>query len=578
MLAGKRIVVLYALLAVVVAAVAGGWIASATIESPAEAAARTAPPAPSPILVPVERRVLSAEIVTRGTVRFGLPQRVSIAPSALRPSPGLIATLPLRNTPIEEGQALLTASGRPVFALAGKVPAFRDVGPGISGDDVRQLEEALARLGFDPGPVDGAYDRRTADAVAAWYASRGWEPFGPTRDQLAAIRTLERDWADAVRSHVAASAAAASAAGTVAAARATAEQAQRAAALELAARTDDRRLVAEARGGAASPRVESERARARHAEAASAADVAARIADRALIALDPRQPQTARLNADAQLEVARAARRRTQLEGEQAIRAAEHEVALAAERVRLADAAARSAQLEGARAVRAALDAQRVADFDARLSAERADRLAAELEVARRRLGVQVPADEVVFIPALPVRVEEVTAAVGAQAVGPVLSVTDNQLAVDSALPLDSAPLVRPGMRVALDERTLGVRASGVVKMVAGTPGTRGVDGFHIYFEVQVDETPVRLEGFSVRVTIPIESTNGAVTAVPVSALSLAADGSSRVQVQNNGALEYLTVTPGLSAGGYVEVTPVEGRLEPGQLVVVGYKNPEGAN
>jgi hypothetical protein len=198
--------------------------------------------------------------------------------------------------------------------------------------------------------------------------------------------------------------------------------------------------------------------------------------------------------------------------------------------------------------------------------------------VARRRLGVQVPADEVVFIPALPVRVEEVTAAVGAHAVGPVLSVTDNQLAVDSALPLDSAPLVRPGMRVALDERTLGVRASGVVKMVAGTPGTRGVDGFHIYFEVQVDETPVRLEGFSVRVTIPIESTNGAVTAVPVSALSLAADGSSRVQVQNNGALEYLTVTPGLSAGGYAEVTPVEGRLEPGQLVVVGYKNPEGAN
>lgn len=65
---------------------------------------------------------------------------------------------------------------------------------------------------------------------------------------------------------------------------------------------------------------------------------------------------------------------------------------------------------------------------------------------------------------------------------------------------------------------------------------------------------------------------------MPVSALSLAADGSSRVQVQNNGALEYLTVTPGLSAGGYVEVTPVEGRLEPGQLVVVGYKNPEGAN
>ena len=50
--------------------------------------------------------------------------------------------------------------------------------------------------------------------------------------------------------------------------------------------------------------------------------------------------------------------------------------------------------------------------------------------------------------------------------------------------------------------------------------------------EVRVDPTPVKLDGFSVRLTIPIKSTDGAVTAVPMSALSLAADGSSRVQVQ----------------------------------------------
>ncbi len=74
------------------------------------------------------------------------------------------------------------------------------------------------------------------------------------------------------------------------------------------------------------------------------------------------------------------------------------------------------------------------------------------------------------------------------------------------------------------------------------------------------------------RLTIPIESTKGAVTAVPMSALSLAADGTSRVQVENDGALEYIVVEPGLSADGFVEVTPVDGTLEPGQLVVVGYE------
>jgi hypothetical protein len=174
------------------------------------------------------------------------------------------------------------------------------------------------------------------------------------------------------------------------------------------------------------------------------------------------------------------------------------------------------------------------------------------------------------------VRVEEVTAVVGAAASGPVMSVTDYQLAVDSALALDAVPLVRPGMPVAIDEQALGVKAKGIVEQVASTPGTRGVDGYHFYLEVRVVEAQARLEGVSLRLTIPVESTKGAVLAVPTSALSLAADGTSRVQVQRgNGALEYVVVKPGLASDGYAEVTPVDGPLAAGQMVVVGYKTPE---
>jgi hypothetical protein len=57
--------------------------------------------------------------------------------------------------------------------------------------------------------------------------------------------------------------------------------------------------------------------------------------------------------------------------------------------------------------------------------------------------------------------------------------------------------------------------------------------------------------------------------------VSLAVDGTSRVQVDRGGVLEYITVQPGLSTGGYVEVTAPDGRLVPGQLVVVGYKAAE---
>jgi multidrug efflux pump subunit AcrA (membrane-fusion protein) len=573
---GNRISVLRWVLGSVTVALVGGWVAASWIESPADVAARTAPPAPSPILVPVEKRVLSSTVVTRGTGRFGLPVPIAIAPSTLKPTPGLITTLPLLNAPIEEGGVMLTASGRPLWVLQGAIPAFRDLVPSLSGDDVRQLEQGLARLGFEPGPVDGRYDAKTSAAVARWYEAKGFEPFGPTPEQVLQLRTLEQDLGEARKLELAATGAAAAAALSVEAARATAEHDLRLAENELAARQADQARLATAPGNGGKPlAVEAAQATAEHADTAARADVAANIADRALVVLDPRQPETARAAAEARLALARAAAEKTALEGELAVQTAEREAQLAAEQLALAEAAVRSARLAGELAVRAALDAQKVAELDAKLAKDRADRLAADLALAQSRVGIQVPADEIVFLPTMPVRVHEITALVGNAASGPVLSVTDNQLAVDSGLPLDAAALVKAGMPVAIDEQALGIQATGRVAWVAETPGTNGVDGYHIYFEVRVDPTPTPLQGVSLRLTIPIQSTDGAVTVVPISALSLAADGTSRVQVQREGGLEYLTVKPGLSADGFAEVTPIGGTLEPGQLVVVGYQDPE---
>src|SRR6476660_7701574 len=144
------ILVLMAVMAV------GAWVVGERIESPAEAAARTAPPTPSPILVPVEKRVLSSEIITRGTARFGTPQPIALAPSALKTNnAGLITTLPLPNRQFNEGDVLFTESGRPVMVLQGKTPAYRDIVPGTAGVDVLQLEQALKRLGYAPGDIAG---------------------------------------------------------------------------------------------------------------------------------------------------------------------------------------------------------------------------------------------------------------------------------------------------------------------------------------------------------------------------------------------------------------------------------------
>lgn len=153
--------------------------------------------------------------------------------------------------------------------------------------------------------------------------------------------------------------------------------------------------------------------------------------------------------------------------------------------------------------------------------------------------------------------------------------VTNDQLAVDSQLLLAEASLVKPGMPVTIDEPDLGVQATGTVVLVADNPGTNGVDSYHVYFETAIEETSTTIDGFSLRMSIPVQSTDGAVTVVPISALSLKANGQSIVQVEHDGVLEPLVVEPGLSADGFVEVRAVDGQLDPGQLVLVGYETAE---
>ncbi|MBR0829713.1 peptidoglycan-binding protein [Bradyrhizobium manausense] len=570
----SRVNVLWGILGLVGGMALGAWYMGSRIQSPAEVAARTAPPEPSAILVPVESRLLSSDVVTRGTVRFGLPQPISIAPSTVKGGAGLISSLPRPNTQFKEGDVIMSASGRPVFVLRGAAPAFRDMSPGTSGGDVQQFEEALARLGFDPGPVDGNYDQKTSLAVERMYQRAGWDAFGPTRDQRAAVAALERDWSDASRSRLAAESARDTAVKAVAAARAIADQNIRQATIDSAARFGTGRKLADARTGK-SLLVETERAKGTYSAAMADADVKTQMADRALVVLDPRQTEMTKAAAEAKLRVARSAQRKARLEAELAIDSATREASLADERIKAAEGAVQAARLEGERSVRAAQEQQTLAEFDVKVAAERYERLDRELAAARAKLGVQVPADEVVFIPSLPIRVHEVTASVAGNASGPVMSVTDNELSIDSQLPIEAAPLVKPGMKVAVDEQALGIKANGVVDTVANTPGTRGVDGYHFYLGVKVESTPVALAGFSVRLSIPIETTKGAVIAVPTSAVSLAADGTSRVLIDRGGHQEYVTVQPGLSTGGYVEVNAPDGRLAPGQMVVVGYKTAE---
>src|SRR5687768_4055896 len=130
--------------AVIVLAI-GAWVAGAQIRSPAQIAAETAAPDPSAITVPVEQRVLSSEVIVRGTVRYGSPQPVVLAASTLKQNSSatggsdIVTTRPRQGARVSEGSDVMSVSGRPVFVLRGAQASHRDIGPGSRGHDVRQL-------------------------------------------------------------------------------------------------------------------------------------------------------------------------------------------------------------------------------------------------------------------------------------------------------------------------------------------------------------------------------------------------------------------------------------------------------
>jgi len=173
----KRNTKLGVVLAAVAASAVVGWVAGQRVRSPAEIAARTAAPKASPITVPLESRRLMSEVVTRGTVGYGSPNTITLPASSIRPGNRIVTVAPQEGVVLNEGGVAMSISGRPVIVIQGDRPTYRDLVEGSAGDDARQLEAALIRMGHNPGPEDGLFDRRTRDAVTGLYAVLGFQPF-----------------------------------------------------------------------------------------------------------------------------------------------------------------------------------------------------------------------------------------------------------------------------------------------------------------------------------------------------------------------------------------------------------------
>ena len=183
-----------------------GIAASFVVKSPAQAAADAKPPPEDVLTAPVEKRVLKDSVILRGSVVAG--QSVDVMPtgSGGEGTTGAVITKAPKpvGTEVKAGQVLVEISGRPVFALKGRVPVYRDLKPGSTGDDVTQLQSALSALGHGVGgDARGTFGSGTKNALTSFYESIGYNPVSAQEDGASAVQAAqdavtaaERAWDD----------------------------------------------------------------------------------------------------------------------------------------------------------------------------------------------------------------------------------------------------------------------------------------------------------------------------------------------------------------------------------------------
>lgn len=553
-------------LGLVVVAGASGWVAGARISSPAEAAAAAQAPDPSLITVAVDERLLSADVIARGSIDFDDPVGLALSGAiGDADSKQIVTMIPEAGSSLGEGDVALEVSGRPVLVLQGDLPVYRDMRPGSKGDDVLQLEQALKRLGLLKS-ADSTWTDATGAAVQALYARVG--------QQANAASSADKAQLDAAREQVRA-------------ANQAVQDAQRAISESGGATgatlVESQNGVADATAGVTVAKKERAAANGAATGAVSVAQDALDDANASLAlatarrqqAIDtglhpdtgvaPTAAQSAELDADvaaAQLEVTAKTADLSDAQSQAALVKTQQDAAV--------QAAERSLTLAKARLVEAKrpgdVSALARAREDARRQLTEATRSLQDLEST---VGTWIPAGELIFLKRLPVQVARTEVERGDTVSSSFMTVSGSDIAMTVGLSESDAARLSVGDTVIIDEPDLLDETIEAQVSEIPEPGGSG----RVQVTVLLDTVPEQLLGANVRVVIPVESTSGEVLVVPAAALSAVANGDTRVEVEdadNPGQTRFVTVVTGLATDGVVEVRAVEGTLSKGDRVVVG--------
>lgn len=131
----------------------------------------------------VEEGKLSAMVSIYGTLTYrarsdGSPYTV------INQARGIYTQLPVGGDKVDCGDVLYRVDDNPVLLLCGTIPAYRDLHSGDVGNDVRQLNQNLHKLGYDatagvsinPGDID--FTSRTQKALEVLQHEEGFDVTG----------------------------------------------------------------------------------------------------------------------------------------------------------------------------------------------------------------------------------------------------------------------------------------------------------------------------------------------------------------------------------------------------------------
>ncbi|MFE9840861.1 peptidoglycan-binding protein [Streptomyces goshikiensis] len=489
----------------------GALLATAVVKSPAQLAAEAGPPAQGVLTAEVERRVLAETVVTRGTVVAD--QSVAVAP------PGVVTKLPLKaGDPVAAGRLLAEVSGRPVFALRGAVPMYRDLVPGATGDDVAQVQAALRELGHGTGrDPRGVFGPGTKAALAELYRAVGYAPLPALKDGPATVKAAR----DAVR-----------------AARWALEDTE---SPPEPPAPDPSSPTAPTSGPPGTPKAPGTPPPGTPAPTGKPPGAGSGPGAGKGTGAGP--GTGARPGAGA---------------GAEAGSGAEAGAGAGPEAGAGSGSGGKGVRRERERASEALREAQ-----EGLAAAEAAD-------------GPMLPAAEAVFLRGFPARVAAVAAQVGATVSGPVLTLSAGELVVEAYLKDDKRQLLRPGMPVVISSELAGSDTRGAVAVVAAerspAPQPPGGDlGYRMVVRAG-QPLPAGFAGQDVRLTVESAATDGEALVVPVTAVSAGADGRTVVTARAaDGTQRRVEVRTGTSGDGFIAVTPARpADPAPGTKVVIG--------